>query len=70
MTPSNSRLSMKLETGFDAEKAKPILKNISFSNINPSLTETVLGSIAQSLASLTEFPLHSVQLTQSAQIAV
>ena len=63
-----TRLTLKLQTGFDMEKGLPILKSVSYSNIVPSADDTALHSLAVTLGALSSNPVHQVLRTDTATL--
>ena len=61
-----SRLTLKLQTGFDSEKGIPIFKSYSFGNVIASAEDTEMIDLANILADLSSYPLYSVIRTDSA----
>ena len=71
MTRQNapSRLTLRLQTGFDNEKGLPVVKSFSFSHVVATATDEALYSLAMTLASLSGFPLYEITRTDVASLS-
>ena len=63
-----SRLTLKMQTGFDNEKGLPIVKSFSFSNVVATAKDADVYAIANILADLSSFPLYSIVRTDIANL--
>ena len=63
-----SRLTLKLQTGYDSEKSKPIIKSYSIGNVVSSAADADLFSLANTLANLTTYPLYDIVRTDVASL--
>jgi len=63
-----SRLTLKMQTGYDNEKGLPIIKSFSFSNVVASASDAAVYSIANTLAALSGYPLYDIVRTDIASL--
>ena len=63
-----SRLTLKMQTGYDNEKGLPIIKSYSFSNVVATANDAALFSVAHTLAGLSSFPLYAIVRTDIANL--
>jgi hypothetical protein len=68
-TKAPSRLTLRLQTGYNAETGKPILKSYSYSYILATASPEALYSLASTLSTLTALPLNKVLRVDTAELA-
>ena len=64
-----TRLTLKLQTGFDSEKGAPIVSNYSFGNVLATASDQALYDLAVTLASLSAYPLCGITRVDTATLA-
>lgn len=67
-TMMNSQLRLIFHEGNDLETGDPIFKTKNFNNVKTSATPDQLFEVAQALASLQEFSLHSIERRDNSEI--
>jgi len=63
-----SRLTLKMQTGYDNDKGQPIIKSFSFANVVANANDTALFDIASTLANLSSYPLYAIVRTDIASL--
>ena len=64
-----SRLTLKMQTGFDAAKGVAIVKSYSFGNVEPNASDEAVHEVANTLANLSELTLDGIIRTDTANLA-
>lgn len=68
VVPYDSVLQLRLVTGTNPESGNPIIKTKSFNKVKESATEQDVFDVANQLASLQNYSLDEIRLSQSAQL--
>ena len=63
-----TRLSLKLNTGFNPSKNADVIRSYSFGNIDPDASDTSLYALANTLSSLSTYALTEVVRVDTANL--